>query len=751
MNGDFKTTEKAGYEKWRNSPRKKGICQFIRNWKNIYTILKSGEFDGIWYIFMSPEASEYYIKKIWKDGHKKNPFMRLATHVRTIQACIHYVVKGVYMGYSPNGYFDVEYYMNHNSDLCEIAMLNPFVHYLRCGRQEGRVCTKSSPLTDIWTQDYEEIQEIVGVSIVTSSKALIPLQESDYSKYDIEVIEFVGNYAESMKKCHKETVWFLEENYDIEQFYKILAGRKYFLDPSVFAVSSQGQNEFFVASDMIQVEGMFPACIRYKASTVLLRKTQCPISGNTKDSFNSFAHKIASGKKVVFTNTSGTPLEEADYEELLSVYKNMRTGCHVNAEKVFDLYSEIRKIAFFSNVSKEEWDREEWWDKLIKNIRTPHILISIYAFSYGGGEIMPIRLANNLWESGYQVGVHIYNSVDYDRNVRMSLNESIPVIYANNVDEMITQVDQLGYNVIHTHHQVCQTFVNQVLTHAENLQKQVCHIATSHGIYDEMEEDILKTILEEDDMVNKVSYWTYVADKSIKPFQKLNVYDKERFVKIPNGMQMPEIHPFDLSKYGITKDNFVITIISRALFQKGWLHAIHAVEKLHNLHPEIHLLLVGNGEVYDKCRVQLENEYIHFLGFRENPCDIFSASNLCLLPSHSDCAPLCLIEAMMCSIPAIATDTGDIKEMLTDGDMVAGKVISLKNKQVNEDELADAILEMIENKEVYEKAVHTAKHKSETYRLDAVSKQYLHVYLQGLAKLSMNTETFEPPTYTRLH
>lgn len=713
--------EKTGYEKWKSLSRPKGIRRLLRNWKNIYFLLKSGEFDDDWYVSKYPEVNGHDIKK----------------------GIVHYVVEGAYKGYSPNAYFDAEFYMNQNLDLCEDASLNPFVHYLRCGRQEGRVCAKPSPLTDIWTHDYEGNQETVGVSIVTSSKVRIPLQESDYDKYDIEVIESVGDYGETMEKCHKEVVWFLEENYNIERFCRILAGRKYFLDPSVFSVSSQGQNEFLVASDMIQVEGMFPVCIRFEMSTVLLRKTQCPVSRDTKDSFNTFAHDIMNGKKVVFTNASGRPLKEMDYEEFLSAYKNMRQGYHVNAEKVLELNSEIRKIAWSSNVSKEEWDSEEWLNKMIENIRIPHILISIYAFSYGGGEIMPIRLANILWEKGYQVGVHIYNSNEYDRNVRMSLNSSIPVIYADSISEMVTQIDKLGYNVIHTHHQACQTFVNQVLVSHENLQKRVCHIATSHGIYDEIEKDILKAILEQDDMANRVSYWTYVADKSIIPFQKVNVYEKERFVKIPNGMQMPEISPFDLSEYGITKDDFVITIISRALFEKGWLHAIHAVEKLHDSHPEIHLLLVGNGEVYDKCKEQLENEYIHFLGFRENPCDIFSVSKLCLLPSHSDCAPLCLIEAMMCSIPAIATDTGDIREMLTYGDSVAGKVISLKNKQVDENELADAIREMIENKEVYEKAVQTAKHKSRTYQIDAVSEQYVKVYLQGLAKTSVSTEEFE--------
>ncbi len=726
-------------------PRKKNLRHWIGNWRKIFFLLKSGEFDGSWYLSQYQDVNSYYEKKkIWKYRYKKNPLLRLIARMLT-NACVHYVTKGVYMGYSPNASFDTCYYMDHNEDLCKIAELNPFVHYLCFGKKEGRACGVQYSLTNAWYKDFANIEHNVGISIVTSSKTFIPLQEDDYETYDIEVIESREPYMDSMNKCHKEVVWFLETHLDSKLFHAILQNRKYFVDSAVFAVCSQGTKNFFVASSMTQIDGFFPSCIYFEMNTLLLRKTEHLNSEEKNYSFNAFAHTIIKGKKIAFTNASGLSLREMTYEEYLSVYNALGRKWDFCGEEILNVYPRIRNAALQSDISLNDWKKEDWLNKMVAGYQTSRILISIYAFSYGGGEIMPIRLANTLFEKGYQVGVHVYNAKDYHADVRSLLNSSIPVIYADTITSIIPNIEKLGYNVINSHHQACQSFIDHALNHNEHLQKQVIHIGTSHGIYEHFEPDTLKHILLNNGMANRISYWTYVADKNVTPFKQLNVYDKERFIKIPNGMKIPQIKPYDLSKYRIKKDDFVITIISRAIMEKGWLHAIHAVEKLHDSHPEIHLLLVGNGELYDKYAEKMGNDYIHFLGFQKNACDIFAASDLCLLPSYypSESAPLCLIEAMMCSIPSIATDIGDIREMLTDSETLAGKIISLKENRVDENELANAILEMIENKNLYNSAARAAKHKSRFYEIDTVAEHYLDVYKKGLNTSMEEMEQFD--------
>lgn len=740
-----KDSEKnEGYEKWLMLPRKKGLKRFINDWKNIYIILKSGKFDGGWYLSRYRDVNEYLTqKRIWKYRYKKNSLLRLAAQAFT-NACVHYVTKGVYLGYSPNAFFDTVYYMDHNPDLCKNPELNPFVHYLRFGEKEGRKCgEKGTSLTSIWMNEFGTKKENIGVSIVTPSKTYIPVKESEYIQYNIEVIESTKDYKKGMNSCHNQVIWFLEETCELGTFIDILSCRKYFVDEAVFAVCCQGETEFQVSSYLEKIEGCFPVYILFESKTTLLRKRQFLSEKEASHSFPAFVYNIINGAKIVYTNVIKKPLKKVEPEEIFEADKNMVTGFGMNISMALNLYHTIRNQALARDISENEWRAKQWLENITDTVRIPRILISIYAFSYGGGEIMPIRLANALWEKGCHVGVHVYNAADDNQEVRALLYPSIPVIYADDIGKMTTLVAKLGYNVIHTHHQACQSFIDLVLAKNQELKKSICHVATSHGMYENFDVETLETILLRKGLAGRVSCWTYVADKNLEPFKRLHLYDKERFVKIPNGMKKPDIYPFDLSEYGITKDDFVVTIVSRALVQKGWLHAIHAVEMLHESHPEIHLLLVGNGEVYDKYAEKLGNEYIHFLGFRKNPCDIFSVSQLCLLPSYyeSESAPLCLIEAMMCGIPSVATDIGDVRDMLTDGDEVAGKIISLHNNCVDEDELANTIRELVEDRKAYASAVEAAKRKCNVYRIDTIADRYFAVYCQVIEKFLKQTKS----------
>lgn len=726
----------SGYKRWAELSRKKRIGDIFNIVKNFRIIMKSGEFDGGWYLSKYCDVYDLLtLKRTWKYRNSKNPFLRFLARIST-NACLHFVTKGVYLGYSPNPFFDLVFYMDHNADLCQNLQLNPFVHYLCYGKNEGREPGRGgNSLTNIYLHQFGNADVMIEVSVVAGSKSFLPVKESEYKKYDIEVVDSSGDYVSDMEKCHGRVVWFLEESCDFQQFMNILDCRIYFADPSIFAVCCQGTTEMRVASYLDPINNISPLCTRFESKSILLRRIEILAENMRGIDFNSLAHRVICGAKIVYTNLVQTPLERMSFEELCPVYESVGSRFCTNTSNVMGLYHEIRRCALVADAWETDWKIGKMLETMSGYVCMPRILISIYAFSYGGGEIMPIRLANALWEKGYQVGVHVFNTNEYSEDVRGHLCPSIPVIFADNISTMMIQMKTLGYNIINTHHQACQSFVNDVLAKDEELSRRICHVATSHGMYENFDQDTLEMIFRRNDMVNRISSWTYVADKNIEPFKKLNVYDKERFVKIPNGMKAPDIRPFDLSVYGITKDDFVVTIVSRALVEKGWLHAIHAVERLHDSHPEIHLLLVGAGEVYDKYAGKLGNEYIHFLGFQENPCDIFAVSNLCLLPSYypSESAPLCLIEAMMCKIPSVATEIGDIREMLTNGGEIAGKIISLDH-HVNEDELVDAIRELIEDQELYKLAVNVAERKRTTYLIDMIAEQYVKVYCQVIER-----------------
>lgn len=355
------------------------------------------------------------------------------------------------------------------------------------------------------------------------------------------------------------------------------------------------------------------------------------------------------------------------------------------------------------------------------------LLISLYGFYYGGGEIMPIRLANQLAEMGYPVIVHALKTEKQEKKVRDMLMPEIPVIYSQDEKEMTYLLRRYGVGVISTHHQATQSFIARIMKGNPNLA--IRHVATTHGMYEAFNEEDLRYILNQ--LNGGVDYWTYVAEKNIEPFKRMGIYDSKRFIKIPNGFRKPAINEIRRSSLGISEKAFLFCVASRAIEQKGWKESIAAIGVARkNTGKDICLLLLGAGPVYDELSRTVQPEYVRLLGFRENVCDYMAISDAMLLASwyESESAPLSVIEALQCGLPVIASDVGDIRQMLEDTEGTAGIVFELSNGRVPENKLIDCIELLVTNRKLYESCRRKAKEKAKAFDLETVTRKYLEVF-----------------------
>jgi glycosyltransferase involved in cell wall biosynthesis len=117
--------------------------------------------------------------------------------------------------------------------------------------------------------------------------------------------------------------------------------------------------------------------------------------------------------------------------------------------------------------------------------------------------------------------------------------------------------------------------------------------------------------------------------------------------------------------------------------QKGQRYLLEAVSYLHTEYPNLRVLFVGEGEdhnqLIDLAKGKGVFEIVRFLGYRQDIPQILHLANALVLPSLYEGLPVCVLEAMACAKPVIATNVGGTAETVFDGK--TGFLVEAKNSQ----------------------------------------------------------------------
>ena len=355
-----------------------------------------------------------------------------------------------------------------------------------------------------------------------------------------------------------------------------------------------------------------------------------------------------------------------------------------------------------------------------KRKRIPNILIGVFAFSFGGGEVFPIRLANSLKEKGTSVVIINGNNEAIHPKVREMINPEIPVINYDRSMNLNELVKDYGIEIAHTHHATMDRLFSTI--------NNIKHVVTMHGMYEMMENFQYNT----KDYINKIDHWFYTAEKNLIPFKKYGIYTPKKFTKMRNGMAIPKIHRISLDRYGVNAESFTVCLATRALSSKGWLEAIDSVTLAReSIKKDIHLLLIGEGPLYESLRNKPLPYYIHLLGYKSNLVDYFAASQLGFLPTYfkGESFPLVIIECFMAEKPIIASKIGEIPDMIiTPDNKYGGALIDLHKGKVRSVELASALIKMITDEKYYQECVNSVKELKTKFDLDKITEMYLIEY-----------------------
>ncbi|MBT8439612.1 MAG: glycosyltransferase family 4 protein [Gammaproteobacteria bacterium] len=185
----------------------------------------------------------------------------------------------------------------------------------------------------------------------------------------------------------------------------------------------------------------------------------------------------------------------------------------------------------------------------------------------------------------------------------------------------------------------------------------------------------------------------------------------------------------------IAPDTFVVGTVTRLEPQK----AVHVLIKGFSLftqkHPEVQLLIAGDGYLHNQLELLTEkldvHEQVHFLGWRDDVRELLTVFDVFALSSRWEGLPIAILEAMSGRCPVISTSIGGIPEMIEseldgllvpedDDEMLFQALQRVYQNQALAERLAKNALNSFENK--FSMARMIKQHEALYKRLFASSK-----------------------------
>lgn len=127
------------------------------------------------------------------------------------------------------------------------------------------------------------------------------------------------------------------------------------------------------------------------------------------------------------------------------------------------------------------------------------------------------------------------------------------------------------------------------------------------------------------------------------------------------------------SRFNIPSDAVVLGTISRVSVEKGHCYLLDALAELHETHPDVYLIVCGDGparlDLEAQCKRLGITSRVMFTGFVDSVADPLATFDLFVQPSvEQEGFPTSLVEAQLAGLPVIASDIGGTAETMRAGE-----------------------------------------------------------------------------------
>lgn len=180
---------------------------------------------------------------------------------------------------------------------------------------------------------------------------------------------------------------------------------------------------------------------------------------------------------------------------------------------------------------------------------------------------------------------------------------------------------------------------------------------------------------------------------------------------------------------GLPNNAFIFGMVSRGVEKKGWRYAIEAF--IAAVLPDTVLVLVGEGAYLSTMQDQYQSEKIIFTGNSNNPLEYIQHFDVGLLPTifPYESLPTVIMEYLYCHKPVIATDVGEIGDMLQTGhNQRAGYLLPFRDEKISVNDFIATMKKIHSDKEVYAQFAMVAKNAFRKFEMNQCTKLYEDLY-----------------------
>ena len=348
------------------------------------------------------------------------------------------------------------------------------------------------------------------------------------------------------------------------------------------------------------------------------------------------------------------------------------------------------------------------------------ILLLSETLCAGGAELFVVRLANALSKGGHDVMIAVMNGemvhpgvtgrIDpavtvekafqpakrslhrADRMLR-ALRIDLPLIHRMQRRWLDAIVRRWKPDVVHSHLVKADWLAAVVKRRIGGFR----HVLTVHGeqiAYTERSASpqMLQYERRLQETLGQADGIAVISDEQERHFGELYQVAGTAITRIYNGYEKPapDAGGPSRARLELPDDKIIFGMVSRGIPEKGWGEAIAAFECIRR--DDSVLVLLGEGPFFDQ--LDKAPDGVILPGFTANPIEWIRHFDVGLLPSRyvGESLPTVIVEYLMCGVPVIASDIGEIGKMMrtSDGEL-AGVLIAGSDSRHIIGELADAM------------------------------------------------------------